>query len=126
MNAEAQLRTATPPPPPLCSRRQHSLAHRARFIDKEVLAYVRLRENYRTVQWLADAGFLDMNNPLVRYETKYCRHVLWAIPNFALIHRGETRWATKLPKPFPRHSGPRTAPRSLPPPLRSPLRGGRR
>ncbi len=126
MNAEVQPRTAKPPPLPLSPKRQLSLAKRARSIPRDVLAYVRLRENYRTVQWLADAGVLDMNKPLVRYETKYCRHVLWAIPNFAQAYRGETRWAAKLPRPSTRHSGPRTAPRSLPPPVRSPLRGGRR
>lgn len=126
MNAEAQLRTAALPPLPLSPKRQLSLARRARLVPRDVLAYVRLRENYRTVQWLADAGVLDMNNPLVRYETKYCRHVLWEIPSFAPVHRGETRWATRLPRPSVRHTEPRTIPRSQPPPLRSPSRGGRR
>lgn len=125
MNAEVQPRTAKPPQLPLSPKRQLSLAKRARSIPRDVLAYVRLRENYRTVQWLADAGVLDMTNSVVRYETQYCRHVLWEIPSFARAHRGETRWASRLPKPS-RHSEPRTIPRSLPPPLRSPSRGGRR
>lgn len=89
------------------------LSSRAHVLDPDLLAFMRLSENARTVQWFADAGVLDLNVALVRFEVKYCRQVICQIPGFAKVRIGNTRFQGRAAA----HSNPPTPPRSLPPPI---------
>lgn len=97
----------------LTRERVRLLSSRAHILEPDLLAFMRLSENARTVQWLADAGALDLNKALVRFEVQYCRQVIWQIPGFAQVRIGETRFRGRSAA----HSIHPTPPRSLPPPI---------
>ncbi len=75
--------------------------------DEDFLSYVRQKECLRTVQWLVEAGVLNLADPLTRFEVEHCKDTILQMPRFTDMRPGPTTWADKRQ---PKHT-------SAPPPI---------
>ncbi len=83
--------------------------------DEDFLAYVRQKECLRTVQWLVNAGVLNLEDPLTRFEVEHCRDTILQMPRFTDIRPGRTTWADKRQDKYPGKRRPKHT--SAPPPI---------
>lgn len=67
--------------------------------DEGLVTYIRQRENDRTRRWYADAGLINLLEPLTRHEVDRCRETILVMPRFTDIRPGPTTWARKRRSP---------------------------